>query len=96
MYTTKGLLPQIFLKKIYNIITQNQISWDKCVAFSVDNASMNMSKRNAIKSRVLVKNPDVYFVGCPCHMAHNAACKAFLELLDLSVDLLLVWQKYKA
>jgi len=83
MCTTKGATVADIFEKIYNIITQNQIPWDKCVAFSVDNASMNMSKRNAIKSRVLVKNPDVYFVGCPCHMAHNAACKSFLELLDL-------------
>jgi hypothetical protein len=34
-----------------------------------------MVKRNSIKSRVLVKNPDVYFVGCSCHMTHNAAHK---------------------
>ena len=46
-----------------------------CVAFSVDNTSVNMGKINSIKSRVLVKNPDLYFVGCSSHMAHNAACK---------------------
>jgi hypothetical protein len=34
-----------------------------------------MGKINSIKSRVLVKNPDLYFVGCSSHMAHNAACK---------------------
>jgi hypothetical protein len=34
-----------------------------------------MGKINPIKSRVLVKNLDVYFVGCSCHMAHNAARK---------------------
>ena len=46
-----------------------------CVAFSVDNASVNMGKIIWVKSRVLVKNPDVFFVGCSNHMAHNAACK---------------------
>ena len=35
-----------------------------------------MGKSNSVKGSVLVKNPDVYFVGCPCHMTHNAA---FLE-----------------
>jgi hypothetical protein len=46
-----------------------------CVTFSVDNASVNMGKINSVKSKVLVKNLDVYFVGCSYHMAHNAACK---------------------
>jgi hypothetical protein len=49
---------------------------------------VNMGKINSIKStgRILVKNPDVYFVGCFCHMAHNVARKGevvFLQLLDL-------------
>ena len=48
---------------------------DKCVALFVGNASVNMGKRNTIKGRILVKNPDVYFVGCPWNMAHNAAHK---------------------
>jgi hypothetical protein len=34
-----------------------------------------LGKRNSIKGRDLVKNPDVYFVGCPCNMAHNATRK---------------------
>jgi hypothetical protein len=46
-----------------------------CVAFSVDNASVNMGRINSIKSKVLVKNLDVCFVGCSYHMAHNVACK---------------------
>ena len=33
-----------------------------CVTFSVDNASVNMGKINSVKSKVLVKNLDVYFV----------------------------------
>jgi len=68
------------------VITQNQIPWDKCGAFSVDNASVNMGRRNSINGRVLVKN-----LGCPCHMAHNASRKgwdSFLELLPV-LDLML-------
>jgi hypothetical protein len=57
-----------------------------CVAFSVDNASVNMGKINSIKSRVLVKNPDLYFVGCSSHMAHNAACIPSKHTLVLSWD----------
>ena len=74
-----------------------------CVAFSIDNASVKMGKINSMKSKVLVKNLDVYFVGCSYHMAHNVAHKGedsfsgasrFYDE-DLFVNLLLVWQKYR-
>ena len=69
-----------------------------CVTFSVDNASVNMGKINSIKSRVLVKNLDVYFVGCSYHMTHNVACKgetsfsgaSRFDVEELVVNLLLV------
>jgi len=71
-----------------NEITQNQIPLDKCVSFSIDNASINMGKRNSIKSNILVKNPDVYFVALAVlaiwHITqHIKEEAAFLELLDL-------------
>jgi len=100
MYTTKGAtVADIFEKeKNDNVNPHNQIPWDKCVAFFVDNASVNMGQRNSIKSRVLVRNPDVYFVSCSCDMAHNAARKggysfsgaSGFNVEDLVVDLLLV------
>jgi hypothetical protein len=34
--------------KSANVITQNQIPWDKCVVFYVDNASVIKGKRNSI------------------------------------------------
>ena len=53
-----------------------------------------MVKRNSIKSRVLVKNPDVYFVGCSCHLAHKGgdsfSVVSGFDVEDLVVDLLLV------
>ena len=46
-----------------------------------------MGKRNSIKCRVLVKNPDVYFVGCPWHIMQDVKERiAFLELLDSYVE----------
>ena len=78
--TTEGAIVADIFEKNDNY-TQNRIPWDMFVVFSV-----NMGKINSIKSRVLVKNPDLYFVGCSNHMAHNTARKeeiAFLDLLDL-------------
>lgn len=51
------------------LLHKNQIPWNQCV--SVDNASVNMGKRNAMKCKVHEKTPELYFVGCPCHMAHK-------------------------
>ena len=47
-----------------------------CVGVSVDNTSVNLGKRNSILTRVLVKNPTIYFMGCPCHIVHNTCMKA--------------------
>lgn len=52
------------------------ISWNNCVGVSMDNTSVNMGRRNSIKSRAVVKNPNVYIMGCPCHIVHNCAHKA--------------------
>ena len=52
MSTTKGATCTVadtilcmFDWLIDNVNTQNQIPWDKCVAFSVDNTSVNMVKK---------------------------------------------------
>ena len=33
-----------------------------------------------------MKNPYVHFVGCPCHMAHNAARKGWDSFSGVSVS----------
>ena len=71
MCTTKGATAaDIFENFLQSYYTKSVYSC-KCIAFSVDNASVNMGKRNSFKYRVLERNPDVHFVGCPCHVAHK-------------------------
>ena len=53
------------------------INWSKCVAFSSDNASVMMGKTNSIYTRLADSNPDVYPVGCACHLAHLQGVKHF-------------------
>lgn len=52
------------------------ISWDNCISVGVDNTSINFGKRKSVMTKVLEKNPAVFFNGCPCHIIHNTACKA--------------------
>ncbi len=58
------------------ILSSNAISWANCVGCGVDNTSVNLGKHNYIKTRVQHVNPSIYFMGCPCHIAHNTACIA--------------------
>ena len=56
---------------------------------------MNFCKHNTIKSSALRANPNVYFIGCPCHLANNTASAAShrfsftigFDIEDLSVHL---------
>lgn len=50
--------------------------WNLCTSVGVDNTSVNIGAHNSLKSRVLQRNPAVYFSGCPCHILHNASQKA--------------------
>ena len=53
-----------------------KIPWDNCTSFGVDNTNSNIGAKNSIKSRVLQLNPSIYFIGCLCHIIHNATQKA--------------------
>ena len=67
---------QCIFDKIDETLTSYDVPWAHCVGISVDNTSVNLGKRNSIMTRVLQKNAEVYFMGCPCHILHNMAQKA--------------------
>ena len=73
--TSVSTAEEIFAK-INDTLVRYNIDWNLCVAFGVDNTSVNLGRRNSIKTRVHQQNGSVYFVGCPCHMVHNTASKA--------------------
>ena len=41
-----------------------------------------MGRHNSIITRIKGVNPRVYFMGCPCHIAHNVASTAADSLRD--------------
>ena len=92
MCLTSASTADAIFSKIDETLQKHDLDWRRCVAFGVDNTSMNMGKHNSIKTRV---QHSVYFMGCPCHMVHNTAIKAadYFESLtgfdveDMMVDL---------
>ena len=98
MGTTDGVnaatSAEIF-SKISDVLRTCNVSWNNCVGFSVDNASVNLRKHNSIKSRVLQVNSNVYFLGCSCHISNNignAASSAFalesgFNIEEMAIDL---------
>ena len=57
-------------EKIDEKIKVHHVNWTKCIAFSSDSASVMMGKNNSIFTRIAESSPDVYPVGCACHLAH--------------------------
>lgn len=68
--------------KINEVLEKHEIPWGNCVGFGVDNTNVNVGTRNSIMTRVKQKNDACYFMGCPCHLLHNIACKASESFSD--------------
>lgn len=71
-------------EKINEVLVSNNIPWTNCLAFSLDNTSVNLGKHNSIKTRVTEKNPETFFMGCPCHIVHNTAGNGAQVFSDFS------------
>lgn len=81
---------------IYNVMDKNLVNllkcsnpWSLCTSVGVDNTSVNIGVRYSLKTRVLSRNPAIYFSGCACHIIHNAAQKAaesFSECCGFDVE----------
>lgn len=71
-------------ENIFNILDRcledNKVSWEKCLAFSCDNASVMTGIHKGVSAFIHGKNPEVYINGCPCHLLHLVARTATKEL----------------
>ena len=66
-----------------------EIPWRNVIGFASDSASVMVGKRNSVLSRLTQKQPDVFSLGCVCHLAALCAA-AGLKVLPLSIDDLLI------
>ena len=85
---TNGLL-----SAVDKAFANNGIPWDKCISLGVDNTSVNIGKHHSLITKAREKNDEIILMGCPCHMAHNAArhaTKAFEKFVIFNAEELLV------
>ena len=75
MGASKESTAEALFNNLDNVLEINDISWQNCVALSVDNTAVNIGKRNSIKTRVLKMNPNTFVNGCPCHLIHNTLAR---------------------
>ena len=79
--------------KIDSVLAKNEIPWDNCNGFSLNNTRANLGALSLIKNRMLANNKVCCFLGC-CFFIYKGYwfwCRGFLPLLAL-----LFWQKLKA
>ena len=70
-------------------LQSQSIPWKNVIGFASDSASVMVGKRNSVLSRVRECQPDVFSLGCMCHLAALCATAA-LKKLPLSIDGLLI------
>ena len=71
------------------MLETRNIPWKNVIGFASDSASVMVGKRNSVLSRVIIQQPNVFSMGCVCHLAALCAA-AGLKKLPLSIDDLLI------
>ena len=70
-------------------LQSRSIPWQNVIGFASDSASVMVGRKNSVLSRVREQQPDVFSLGCMCHLAALCAAAA-LKKLPISIDGLLI------
>ena len=84
-----GATARVISAAIENNFDLDNISFQNCVSFSVENASTMVGKRNSLASRFKDNNSEILISGCPCHLAYITTSHAndgFSEVLGVNVE----------
>ena len=69
---------------VVTISQKNGMSWPNfsfiivIMLVFIDGTRANLGVSNSIKTWVILKNGNCYFMGCPCHIIHNTAHKGLV------------------
>jgi len=74
---------------INQVFVTRDIQWSNCIGYSSDNCNVMTGKKNSVLSRVREQNPNVFDLGCVCHLA-NLCVQAAVKTLPLPVEDLLI------
>lgn len=70
-------------------LEEKKIPWKNVICFSADNAAVMMGIHQGVAAYIKKQNPNVFILGCPCHLLHLAAEKGAAELPFTPVDMLI-------
>lgn len=76
---------ETLFKALADSLEARQIPWKNLIGFASDSTRVMVSKRNSILSRVISKQPNVFSMGCVCHLAALCAAAA-LKKLPIPID----------
>ena len=71
------------------VMEEHEIPWENVVGYASDTANVMVGAHNSLLSRVRAKQPQVFSLGCLCHLS-NLCAVAALKTLPVSVDDLLI------
>ncbi|XP_033744260.1 zinc finger BED domain-containing protein 5-like [Pecten maximus] len=80
-------------KHLNEIFIENEIPWKNCISFMSDNCSVMTGRNNSVISRIREVQPDIFDLGCICHLA-NLCTVAAVKSLPLPVEDLLIYVYY--
>ena len=80
---------QSLFNAIEEAFESRNIPWTNMIGYASDTASVMVGKHNSVLSRLLLKQPKLFSLGCLCHLGALCAAAA-LKTLPVSLDELLI------
>ncbi len=78
---------ETLFKALADTLETREIPWENLIGLASDSASVMVGKRNSVLSRVTLKQPKVFSLGCLCHLPALCAAAAHPATI-VSIDIM--------